>query len=106
MHRFLVTLGAGALMWGGQTALSAQEAAPPSVDSIVVQGNQRLTPSQIIGSSGLIAHQPINYRDIQRAITALFRTGQFDDVMIEQRNLGERLVLAIKVKERPILDRW
>src|ERR687895_2041256 len=106
MHRFLVTLGAGALMWGGQTALSAQEAAPPSVDSIVVQGNQRLTPSQIIGSSGIIAHQPINYRDIQRAITALFRTGQFDDVLVEQRNVGQRLVLVIRVKERPVLDKW
>jgi outer membrane protein insertion porin family len=106
MHRFLVTLGATALIWGCQTALFAQEAAPPSVDSIVVQGNQRLTPSQIIGSSGLIAHQPINYRDIQRAITALFRTGQFDDVMVEQRNRGQRLVLVIRVKERPILERW
>src|SRR5918999_5011930 len=106
MHRFLVTLGAGALIWGCRTALSAQEAAPPSVDSIVVQGNQRLTPSQIIGSSGIIAHQPINYRDIQRAITALFRTGQFDDVLVEQRNVGQRLVLVIRVKERPVLDKW
>src|SRR6185295_15620641 len=65
------------LPWGGQAVLAAQEPGPPAVDSIVVQGNQRLTPSQIIGSSGIIVHQPINYRDIQRAITALFQTGQF-----------------------------
>ena len=84
----------------------AQDPAPPSVDSIVVQGNQRLTPSQIIGSSGIIVHQPINYRDIQRAITALFRTGQFDDVLVEQRNTGQRLVLVIRVKERPVLEKW
>ncbi len=72
----------------------------------MVEGNQRLTPSQIIGSSGLIVHQPINYRDIQRAITALFKTGQFDDVLVEQRNAGPRLILVIRVKERPVLDKW
>jgi outer membrane protein insertion porin family len=106
MRRFLLTFTAGWLLQSGQAALSAQDAPPPSVDSIVVEGNQRLTPSQIIGSSGIIVRQPINYRDIQRAITALFRTGQFDDVLIEQRNVGQRLVLVIRVKERPVLEKW
>ena len=94
------------LVVGSRSQLAAQDASPPSVDSIAVLGNQRLTPSQIIGSSGLIVHQPINYRDIQRAITALFRTGQFDDVLVEQRNAGPRLILVIRVKERPILEKW
>ena len=85
---------------------SAQEPVAPAVDSIAVAGNARLTPSQIIGTSGIIVHQPINYRDIQRAITALFRTGQFDDVVVEQRNVGGRLVLVIRVKERPLLEKW
>jgi outer membrane protein insertion porin family len=84
----------------------AQEAAPTAVDSIVVEGNHRLTPSQIIGTSGIIVRQPINYRDIQRAITALFRTGQFDDVAAEQRNVGGRLLLVFRVKERPVLEKW
>ena len=106
MRRFLLILTACSLPWGGQAVLVAQEPAPPSVDSIAVVGNQRLTPSQIIGSSGIVVHQPINYRDIQRAITALFRTGQFDDVLVEQRNAGERLVLVIRVKERPVLEKW
>jgi outer membrane protein insertion porin family len=106
MRRSLRILTAGFLLAGGPAALSAQEPAPPAVDSIVVEGTSRLRASQIIGTSGLIAHQPINYRDIQRAITSLFRTGQFDDVVIEQRNIGERLILAIRVKERPILEKW
>src|SRR5215212_5089857 len=106
MHRFLQTFLAGALFFGGRRALEAQEPAPPAVDSIAVEGQARLTPSQIIGTSGLIVHQPINYRDIQRAITALFRTGQFDDVLVEQRNVGPRLILAIRVKERPVLEKW
>jgi outer membrane protein insertion porin family len=106
MHRFLPTLIACWLLLGGRAVLAAQDLPSPSVDSIVVQGNQRLTTSQILGSAGIILHQPINYRDIQRAITALFRTGQFDDVLIQQRNMGQRLVLVIRVKERPVLEKW
>jgi outer membrane protein insertion porin family len=65
-----------------------------------------LTATQIVGTSGLIVKQPVNYRDIQRAITALFRTGQFDDVVVEQQPLGEGLMLIVKVKERPVLEKW
>jgi outer membrane protein insertion porin family len=110
MQRFRPFLAAVVLLLGGPAALVAQEPqqeqAPPIVDSIVVEGNARLTPSQIIGTAGLVVRQPINYRDIQRAITNLFRTGQFDDVVVEQRTAGGKLVLAIKVKERPVLERW
>ena len=106
MHRFTRIFLAGLLFIGGQRVLVAQQPGPPAVDSIAVEGQARLTPSQIVGSSGLIVHQPINYRDIQRAITALFRTGQFDDVVVEQRNSGDRLILVIRVKERPVLEKW
>ena len=51
-------------------------------------------------------HQPVNYRDIQRAITALYQTGQFDDVRVEQREAGDRLILVIIVKERPDPASW
>src|SRR5512143_974757 len=106
MHRLRPIIAAVALLLGGPAALSAQDEQPPTVDSIVVEGNARLTGSQIVGTSGLVAHQPINYRDIQRAITALFRTGQFDDVVVEQRPLGQGILLAIQVRERPILEKW
>jgi outer membrane protein insertion porin family len=105
MPRILATLLAVYFLLSG-TALWAQEAGPPIVDSIAVEGNQRLSRSQIIGTSGIIVRQPINYRDIQRAITALFRTGQFDDVVAEQRTSGGRLILAFRVQERPVLDKW
>ncbi len=106
MRRFLLVIAVSSLVVGLRKELAAQDVTPPSVDSIAVQGNQRLTPAQIIGSSGIVVHQPINYRDIQRAITALFRTGQFDDVLVEQRNAGSRLILVIRVKERPVLEKW
>jgi len=101
-----VFVAAVALLLGGPAALAAQDEQPPTVDSIAVAGNARLTAAQIIGTSGLVAKQPVNYRDIQRAITALFRTGQFDDVLVEQFPHGEGLLLLIKVKERPLLEKW
>ncbi len=111
MQRFRPFRAAVALLLGSPAALAAQEpqaepVAPPIVDSIAVEGNSRLTLSQIIGTAGLVVRQPVNYRDIQRAITNLFRTGQFDDVLVEQRTVGDKLVLALKVKERPVLERW
>jgi outer membrane protein insertion porin family len=106
MPQFLPMAAAVALLTGVPAALLAQEQQPPTIDSIAVVGNGRLTASQIIGTSGLIAKQPVNYRDIQRAITALFRTGQFDDVLVEQQPLRDGLMLTLKVKERPILEKW
>jgi len=104
MHlRSSLLLLAGVLL---APALAAQEPVQPPVDSIVVEGNQRLTAAQIIGTAGIVAHQPVNYRDIQRALAALFRTGQFDDVVAEQRDDQGRLVLVLRVRERPILERW
>jgi outer membrane protein insertion porin family len=106
MQRFGPIIAAVALLLAGPAALRAQQAATPVVDSIQVEGNARLTASQIVGTAGLVAHQSVNYRDIQRAIGNLFRTGQFDDVLVEQRTAGDRLILVLKVKERPVLERW
>ena len=93
------------------TALSAQdEGAPPPlpvVDSIEVTGNRRLTAQQVLGTAGLVTGQPTNYRDLQRAIIALFKTGQFDDVSISQVDDSTgKVMLLVKVKERPMLQRW
>ena len=106
MQRLLPLFAVVTLFVRGPAALLAQDEQPPIVDSIAVAGQSRLTASQIIGTSGLIVKQPVNYRDIQRAITALFRTGQFDDVVIEQQPLGEALMLLVRVKERPMLEKW
>jgi outer membrane protein insertion porin family len=93
---------------GGPAVLRAQQPAPPAppVDSIVVNGAQRLTPQQVVSTAGLTPHQVINYRDVQRAVTALFRTGQFDDVTVEQQSRGGKLFLVLTVKERPLLIGW
>jgi len=85
---------------------SAQQVETPPIDTIVVEGNSRVPAAQIVEGSGFVAGQTTNYRAIQRAVTALFRTGQFDDVRVEQRGGDERLIIAIVVRERPLLQRW
>lgn len=78
----------------------------PPVDSVVVEGVSRVPAAQVVDGAGIVVGRPTNYRALQRAISALFRTGQFDDVRIEQRGGTERLVIAIVVRERPLLARW
>jgi outer membrane protein insertion porin family len=105
----LSTLCFAAAIMAAAPGLRAQDstAAPlPAIDSISVQGNQRLTTSQVISTSGIVPHSVINYRDVQRAITALFRTGQFDDVAVDQKFVGGKLILELTVKERPLLEKW
>jgi outer membrane protein insertion porin family len=106
LHR--LPLLAGLALGLAARSASAQQPAPPTtvVDSIVVEGNQRVPANQIQSNSGLTPGQTINYRDIQRGVTALFRTGQFDDVTVEQRNVQGKLILAIRVRERPLLEGW
>ncbi|HMU61431.1 MAG TPA: outer membrane protein assembly factor BamA [Gemmatimonadales bacterium] len=86
--------------------LRGQDVSSPPVDSLVVEGNVRITTAQILGTAGLVLHQPVTYRDIQRAITAIFQTGQFDDVQVHQREANGLLILVIVVKERPLLSGW
>jgi outer membrane protein insertion porin family len=105
MHRWPRALIASVLL-AAPAALSAQDQVSPVVDSVLVEGNSRLTEAQILGTAGVTPHQPTNYRDLQRAIGSLFKTGQFDDVTLEQRPEGDKLNLVIHVKERPILRKW
>jgi len=79
----------------------------PVPDSIAVTGNRRNSPLSIVQLSGLVAGRALNYRDIQRAIQALYTSGQFDDVSLTQSSTPEgKTILLIHVRERPQLLRW
>ena len=76
-------------------------------DTIAVRGNDHVDEATIRGDAGLVAGANLNYRDVQRAIRAVFATGQFDDVKIEcvpAAGPGTKTILAIAVKERPVLS--
>jgi len=79
---------------------------PPTPDSIAVAGQKRNTAASVIQMSGLVPGRALNYRDVQRAIQALFASGQFDDVQLLQTQADGRNILVIQVRERPQLVKW
>jgi outer membrane protein insertion porin family len=85
----------------------AAGAQTPVPDSIAVVGAKRNSTVSVIQVSGLAPGRAINYRDVQRAIQALYASGQFDDVALTQEQTPSgRNVLVIHVRERPLLVKW
>ena len=80
------------------------------IDSIAVEGNVRLSRSQILGSTTLRAGSAMTVQDartaIQRAVKDLWATGQFQDVEVHASGGGpggEPVILTYRVDERPLL---
>ncbi|OLC44916.1 MAG: hypothetical protein AUH75_00190 [Gemmatimonadetes bacterium 13_1_40CM_4_65_7] len=103
----LAVLAPGLCMAQGGGVGGVAAVAVPVPDSIAVVGQRRVTPATIIQTSGLVPGRAINYRDVQRAIQALYATGQFNDVQINQTQTpAGKNVLTIQVRERPQLVKW
>lgn len=95
----LLTLGATAR---AQEPLVSGRCATP--DSIAFRGTSRVSDATIRGDAGL-APGTVNYRAVDRAIRALYATGQYDDVQAscEPASDGSRATLVFTVRERPLL---
>lgn len=105
MQKYVVSLLV--LIAAGTPAL-AQDNAPGACttpDSIAVSGNSRVSGETVRTSAGLAPRTTLNYRDIQRAIKALFTTGQFEDVQVvcQVPPAAPKPTLSIIVRERPVL---
>ena len=103
-----VTPGLCAAQAGGATGAGAAPvtAQTPVPDSIAVLGSKRNSTISIIQISGLVPGRAINYRDVQRAIQALYTSAQFDAVAVTQTTAAGKNVLVIHVHERPLLVKW
>jgi outer membrane protein insertion porin family len=75
-------------------------------DSIAVRGNVRTDYGSIVADAGLIAGAQLNYRMLQRSIRELYASGQFEqvDIACDLSPTGDRAVLLLNVKERPVLE--
>jgi outer membrane protein insertion porin family len=76
------------------------------IDTIDVVGLRRVTREQALALAGIPVGQEISYRDVQRAVEALYGSGQFEDVRMLQGIIGGRQLLRIEVVERPLLIGW
>ena len=76
------------------------------IDSIAVSGNQRNTRAAILATAAIPTGEPISFRNVQRAIDALYNTGQYSDVQVYQGTVNGKEVLELVVTELPILDNW
>lgn len=75
-------------------------------DSIVVEGNLRITNDQILSDAEMATGVALNFKVVQRAIKQLYATGNFSDVQVGCRVHDGPPILAtivIAVAERPIL---
>lgn len=108
MQKYVVSLLA--LIAAG-TPVLAQDNAPGACttpDSVAVSGNSRVSDETVRSSAGLAPHTTLNYRDVQRAIKALFTTGQFEDVQVVCKvpPAAPKTTLGIIVRERPLLTSY
>lgn len=76
------------------------------LDSLVIEGALRVPGEQVRAIARIPVGQPMTYRDVQRAMTDLYATGQYDDVRFLQGVVDNRHILRIIVTERPLLIRW
>ena len=95
---FFLSLAAAAPGLCAAQAGAAGASQTPVPDSIAVVGQRRNNATSIIQISGLQPGHPINYRDVQRAIQALYTSGQFDDIRMTQEQAGGKHVLELATR--------
>lgn len=111
MFRFCGSLLAAALVGlplHAQAQDSTQAPGSPRCavpDTIAVTGNSRVDDATVRGTIGLLPRTTLNYRDVERAVKALYATGNYDDVKVICTLVPpqQRVVLEVRLKERPVL---
>ena len=71
------------------------------IQSIIVDGNERIEDDTVASYLLIAPGDPFDPQQIDISLKALFRTGLFADVTLEQRGAD----LVVKVRENPIVNR-
>lgn len=76
-----------------------------TADSIAVRGQSRVAEAKIRAEAGLQTGVALNFPALQRAIKAVYRLGEFDDVQIlcDLESVPEKVLTVVTVRERAIL---
>jgi outer membrane protein insertion porin family len=87
------------------SAQAAAQSALQQVDSVVVEGNQRVAETSVLTVFGIQPGSEVSYRDIQGGIKSLLAQGHFSDVQVRARGAAPGITLVIVVQERPLVRR-
>lgn len=101
----LLALGVASLDAQQQAPGPPQQGSAVTVDSLAVEGNDRVRAERILEASGLRVGMTVSYPDIQDAIHRIFDLGQFSDVRVLV-SPGDRAVFYLRVEERPFVARY
>ena len=71
-----------------------------------MRGADRTGRAAVVSRINIALGQPVGFLDIQRAIEALYATGQYEDVNVLQGTIDGRQILRFEVVERTMLGRW
>ncbi len=106
IRRLLLSLALAAVGLAPRPSAAQRAGGGRVPDSIAVVGAQRVGRQSVLLTAGLVPGRQVSYRDIAHAIQALYATGQFDDIRIEQDTTATVPLLVIRVRERPTLIKW
>jgi outer membrane protein insertion porin family len=101
--RGVVPLAAALFLAPGPARAQRVAAAP---DTIVVEGNRRVSATNVLLNTVLYPGRPVSFRELQRSIQTIYSSGQFEDVQVREDVVDGRTRLVITVRERPLLLRW
>ena len=100
----IIALGVGFGVVSAPLVSLAQSAGTSSIGSQVsdvrVEGNQRVEPATVLSYMTVMPGQNATASQINQSVKALFATGLFRDVRIEQRGS----VLVVMVQESPVIN--
>ena len=85
---------------------SQQRSETTVFDSIAVVGADRQGRLSVLSRVNIALGQPIGFLDVQRAIEALYATGQFADIQVLQATVDGAEILQFRVVERPLMIGW
>jgi len=99
----LAVLALGVALAAPVTARAQQTGARSvTIDSIVVRGNHRVSPTRVIELSGLRSGETVSFPAVQDAIHKLYASGQFETVSVSVTP-GSPAIFFIDVTERPLV---
>ena len=106
MSRRLATLLAAAMLLALYTFSFAQTpdtAAPPKIEKIVLEGNDRLTQEAFLALTSLRPGEVYNEDQIRSEFQKIWNSGLLEDLSIDSEDGKTGKILTFHIKERPLI---